>query len=137
MALVHVEWNPGPRVYRTFAISLLVTGAIVSGLGGWTFDHVTVSSAVAGGLAILGLLVLTGPEVLRRPIYLLITGPAWVMGNVVTRVILTLFFYGIVTPMGLVARLAGRDVLGTRKPASSYYHPVDADQQRGDYERPF
>lgn len=49
-----------------------------------------------------------------RPIYVLWMKFAYVLAWVNTRLLLSFFFYGIITPVGLVMRLLGRDPL-TRK----------------------
>lgn len=41
---------------------------------------------------------------------------SWHVGQVMGRVVLAAFFFVIVTPMGLLLRLAGKDLLELRKP---------------------
>jgi hypothetical protein len=65
---------------------------------------------------------------------------AFVLGFIMARVILTLFFFLVVTPIGLVARLAGKDFLRLKldKSALSYWIPREPKtQSAGDYERQF
>lgn len=54
---------------------------------------------------------------------------AHVIGAVVTRVLLTLTFFLLVTPMGLVMRLVGHDPLEIRSlpERDSHWHPVPSD----------
>ena len=51
-------------------------------------------------------------------------------GRVVSRILLTVLFLLVVTPLGLLLRLFGKDLLHLkRKPASeSYWHPVNRPQ---------
>lgn len=61
--------------------------------------------------------------VLLRPIYIAWMAFAFTMGFFMTRVILTVFYYVVLTPVGLFFRLIGRDVL-ERKPdrqATTYW----------------
>jgi hypothetical protein len=80
----------------------------------------------AGGA---GFFLLTGTflKPILRPIYVLWMKFAYVLAWVNTRVLLGIFFYGVITPVGLVRRLLGRDPL-TRKidqSQSSYWTKHD------------
>jgi hypothetical protein len=48
-------------------------------------------------------------------------GIAFVMGNIMSRVILVIVFYGMFTPMGLLSRLVGRDKLRLKKRGCNTY----------------
>ncbi len=65
---------------------------------------------IGGVLVVLGTLL---PLVLK-PIYFAWMSLALVLGAVMTRVILTLFFFVVLTPVGLFFRLIGRDPLHRR-----------------------
>jgi hypothetical protein len=73
-------------------------------------------------------------------VYILWMTLAFALGFIMTRVILTLFFFLVVTPIGLVARLFGKDFLRLKldKSALSYWihHEPKAKTPR-DYERQF
>ena len=65
---------------------------------------------------------------------------AFVLGFIMAHVILTLFFFLVVTPIGLLARLFGKDFLQRRldKSASSYWIPREPKTTTAaDYERQF
>jgi hypothetical protein len=61
------------------------------------------------------------------------------MGWVVTRIILTVLFYLIVTPVGLLGRLFGKSFLDVKldNSAESYWVPPQIESKREDYERQF
>jgi hypothetical protein len=60
---------------------------------------------------------------------------SWHVGQVMGRVLLTVFFLVIVTPMGLMLRLFGKDLLGRRRPnATTYWHTA---KPPGPFERQF
>ena len=66
-------------------------------------------------LAIVVLLVtMTVPRVFR-PLAGLWFGLSHVLGNVVSKVVLTVIFFVLVTPIGLIRRWAGRDSLRLRQ----------------------
>jgi hypothetical protein len=65
---------------------------------------------------------------------------AFVLGFVMAHVILTLFFFSVVTPIGLLARLAGKDFLSLKldRHAGSYWIPREQKEKPpSDYERQF
>jgi hypothetical protein len=65
---------------------------------------------------------------------------AFVLGFVMAHVILTLLFLLVITPMGLLARLAGQDFLSLKldRAAKSYWLPrTPKSKKAADYERQF
>jgi len=61
------------------------------------------------------------------------------LGYVNSRVLLSLMYYLVVTPIGIVLRLAGHDALHRRAPQrESYWIPRETPRQpKGRFERPF
>jgi hypothetical protein len=89
-----------------------------------------------GVLMVLGAIL---PRALRW-IYIAWMSIAFVLGFVMAHVILTLFFYLVITPIGLVARLFGQDFLSIKldRAAKSYWIPRDKKVKAAqDYERQF
>lgn len=73
-------------------------------------------------------------------IYITWMSVAFVLGFVMAHVILTLFFFLVITPIGLIARLAGKDFLSLKldKAAKSYWIPREKKpKSAADYERQF
>jgi len=93
------------------------------------------SLALAGAFFLVGLIF---PRLLA-PIEAGWMAFARVMSVVMTYVILTLSYYLVITPMGLLMRLLGKDLLELkRKPAqSSYWVPVDPDGPCGRPDKPY
>ena len=127
-----------PRTLRRFG---LVIGAVLVALGlvGWK-HHTPVSPCL---LLIGTSLVATGVVVPRRLKHLY---RAWmalglVLGLIVSSVLLTALFYLVVTPLGWLARMAGKDFLQQRRQpeASSYWQMRDPARPKSpaDYERQF
>lgn len=71
------------------------------------------------GLGVLGLIL---PQLLR-PFYYFWMALAVLMGFVMTRVILTLLYFGLFTPIAILVRLLGKDLLEERwnKNAETYW----------------
>ena len=86
---------------------------------------------VLGGLClfiILAMLFLFGliQPLLLKPVYKLWMVVARITGWFMTRIILGILFYLVVTPISLIARLAGKDFLDEKldKNATSYWIPT-------------
>jgi hypothetical protein len=96
-------------------------------------------AAGLGGLA--GLLLLVG---LSSPTWAGYFHAVWMraaraLGFVNSRILLSLMYYGVLTPYGLVSRLGGRDPLNRRGPGRpSYWVPRKSPRQmREQFERLF
>lgn len=74
---------------------------------------------IGGGFALLGLAV----PILLKPIYKVWMSFAVVMGFIMTRVILTVLYFGMFTPIALLTKLLGKDLLEERwdKNAATYW----------------
>ena len=92
--------------------------------------------AAGGPLVLLGLIL---PRALRW-IYVGWMSVAFVLGFVMAHVILTLFFVLVITPIGLLARLVGKDFLKLKldRDAKTYWTPREVKPKSpADYERQF
>lgn len=76
--------------------------------------------AVAGGL--LAFFGMVAPKLLK-PVYRVWMGIAFVLGWIVSRIILAIFFFLLVTPVAIAARVMGKKFLNTdfRTGQSSYW----------------
>jgi Saxitoxin biosynthesis operon protein SxtJ len=73
-------------------------------------------------------------------IYIAWMSVAFVLGFVMAHVILTILFYLVIAPIGLLARLAGKDFLSLKlgREAKSYWIPRESKpKSTADYERQF
>ena len=104
------------------AIALGVIGSFVYVKFG-NFDVVGWLWGIGLLFLILGFIL---PSVLR-PVYRIWMLLAYLIGGIVSRVILTVLFYVVLTPTGLVLRLFGKDVLDQRfeKDRESYWIKKD------------
>ncbi|MDZ7361455.1 MAG: SxtJ family membrane protein [candidate division KSB1 bacterium] len=105
---------------RKFGLTIGILLLVIAGFLFWKqrpsfayFAH------VGGGLALLGLIA----PILLKPIYKIWMSFAVVMGFIMTRVILTIVYFGLFTPMALAAKLFGKDLLKQRwdKSATTYW----------------
>lgn len=118
--------DTGVGKLRAFGLSV---GAILIGIAllvlwrrDWTPDGLPIWLGAPGiGLVLFGLIL---PSVLK-PIYRVWMGVAFVLGFVMTHVILTIVFYVMITPIGLVMRVFGRDPLNRSIETSSASYWTD------------
>lgn len=110
----------GPREWRKFGLLFLGVFALVAGYLFWKGSPWW---WVGGALAVVsGATGLAAPSLLRLP-HLWWMKFAGLLGWMNTRILLTLFFVLVLTPVGLVMRLFGRDPLTRRfaKESTSYW----------------
>jgi hypothetical protein len=119
---------------------LLVGGVlVVVGLTLLARSKPHVAAFLAPGVALVALGLLF-PKALK-PVYLVWMSLALVLGLVVSHVVLTLFFYLVITPIGLVARCAGKDFLRRKLEPRAPTYWIRRERTSGkspaDYERQF
>ena len=123
MGLMEINWSPNRRQLRGFGVICVVAFAA---LGAWVFFNgsiftITVSGRTGAHLgyvlwglaAMCGCLSMSAPATLR-PLYVGLTAVSLPIGYVVSHVVMAILFFGILTPIGLVFRLMGRDPLCRR-----------------------
>lgn len=138
--MIKLQLRPEPHVLRQFAWLALVGLPAIAWLvlrmcGAFTWTHPAMLAA--GGLAVLQLgLFMASIDVLTRAVFVAIMLVAAPIGFVISHVFLAVIYYLVITPIGLVFRLIGRDAIGRRldpgaasywrdrgqpRPASSYF----------------
>ena len=78
--------------------------------------------------------------IMLKPVYLVWMVFAVILGWIMTRIILSLLFYVIITPIGLTLRLFGKDILGlkAKENQSSYWNKRDSKIERNqDYKKQY
>ncbi len=137
MSLVNINWQPDKKELRKFGITVLIGFAIIGLVFFFTGKTPTPAYWLWGIGALFGLAGVTG-TVVALPFYYAWMAVAFVMGNIMSRVIMFIIFFGVVTPLGIIMRLTGRDRLLLKKSADakSYWldvSPIDKDS----YQRQF
>ena len=116
LQLSDLNLRPNHRILRQFAAAWLV---FFGGSGAWKIFQRGPSTANIAMLAagiVIGCLGLVAPQAIRL-LYAGATLLAFPVGWVVSRVLLAVLYYGMMTPIGLAMRLAKRDRLRLRLPA--------------------
>jgi hypothetical protein len=143
MPFVQLNWKPNKKELRQFG-AIFMGGFLLIGLVKyfWPFGWGIARDEWWGSLLVLvGLVVggigLTGSR-LALPLYWAWLGVAYVLGNVMSRVIMALIYFGIFTPMRFLGSLIGRDRLQLKKPKTdSYWHDIKLPERIEDYEKQF
>ena len=128
--MITINWHPAPAELRrwgvTVAAALAVSGSLFQfvdwgmfraghGLAPWLWGFGLVALVTAG----------TGTR-LGMPAYWLWMTFVFLVGTTIGTLTLAVVFFLVVTPLGLAARLAGRDRLGLRRPSpgATLWHPM-------------
>jgi hypothetical protein len=134
MSLVEINWNPEKHQLRMFGL----TAVIVLGVVGFVLRFVFGVSGIAAlfvagaGLCIFVVSLVSVRAV--RIIYLGLTFAALPIGFVISILLMAVFYFFILTPVGLVFKMLGRDALARkfRMDTPSYWtsHTQNSDPER-------
>lgn len=130
-----IQFSPSDRMLRQFAgIFLLVFGAL--SLVEAAIRHRPQLSLLYGTLALtVGIAGLLKPRLVRA-IYVGWSVVAFPIGWLVSTTMLALLFYGLFTPIGLIFRAFGRDILSRRRRnVDTYWRPKPAARDLQEYFR--
>lgn len=143
MPFVQLNWKPNRRELRQFG-AIFMGGFVLIGLAKylWPFERFISKNETLGlwliGIGIVvGAIGLTGSR-FALPLYWAWLGIAYVLGNIMSRVIMGAIFYLLFTPMSILGSLLGRDKLQLKKPKTdSYWLAVEFPTAVEDYEKQF
>ena len=124
MGLIDINWRPDAKECRRFGwFSLVLPGAIA---GAMVYLYALPAPwAIAIGAAGAVVFVLSRIRAeLARPVYVGMIVLTYPIGWVFSHLILAVFYYGLLTPIGLTFRLFRRDALQQKwdPSAPSYWH---------------
>jgi hypothetical protein len=136
MAFVSISWRPDKKALRSFGLVVIIGLGLIGLFFQLWLEKPDVAYILYVAGAVLGLPGLTG-TVIGLPGYWLWMGVAFVMGNIVGRVLLSVVYYGLITPMGTVRR-ALNDKLRLKRPqVESYWTDIEDKEEDTRYERLF
>jgi hypothetical protein len=119
-----LPWKPSSGSLRGFALLWLLWFTTLAGVS-WSIDqNLPVAAALAALALAIGVPGVVTPRVIR-PVFVAAMVLSFPMGWLTSRLLLGLTFYCLLTPLGLVFRLIGRDPLHLRKDprVRSYWMP--------------
>ncbi|MCH7591561.1 MAG: hypothetical protein IH989_02115 [Planctomycetes bacterium] len=139
MAIAEINWNPTTRDLRQFGMiwlpAFLVLVGVIAFYYGESMSAAVAPAALALTAAVTGYL----RPCAIRPVFVGLMGLTFPIGWVVSHAIFLFVFYFVVTPIGLLMRLAGRDALERKldRTASTYWQPYQQETSRARYVRQF
>src|SRR5687767_14031122 len=108
MSLITINKNPPKKDLPTFGLLLPLFTLILSALFYWRTGAPKIPQYILSiGLTLSALYWLIPP--LRKYVYLAFTYAAFPIGFVISHLILAFTYYLVITPIGLLMRLLGRD----------------------------
>ena len=114
MALIDVNWNPEPKELKRFSwISPVASLALAFGLHVLRGLDLRWCALIAGAGVIVGLSPFVSLTI-TKAFYRLLVGATLPIGLVMSFLLLSLFYFLLITPIGLFFRLIGRDPLKRR-----------------------
>ncbi len=125
-----------PQALRRFGLMAGVAVLLLGGVfwwrhrgAGWPLISIGAALILSAGLAPLALKWIHGPWMIA----------ALALGWIVTRVLLTVLFFLVITPIGLIQRLFGKRLIeiAFRSDAATYWHSRTARPVSEDYEKQF
>lgn len=138
MALAEINWKPSPRELRIFSVALgclLALIAFVSFRASASVPLAVTLSAIGTLIVLVGLIA----PAMIKPLYLgwmiLLYPIRWIVSCLLIAVV----YYLLITPIGLILRLLGHDLVGRRfdSRATSYWKTERRVRQEQDYFRQF
>lgn len=137
--MVEINWQPDEKTLRQFGWIALVGFAGIALLAwnewlvfsaGLGDARATVAGAFAGLGVLSALFSLVAPKA-NKPIFLGLTLLSYPIGFVLSYVIMGILFYGLITPVGLVFRLIGKDPMNRRFEPNAVSYWTDPRPRRG------
>jgi len=127
----------GKKELREYALTVGIIYLIILTVA-VLFKHINVNpNLFIAGIAFI-VLGLSFP-VLYKPLHKIWMAFGIIMGFFVSRLILTILFYFVLTPTGLLMRLLGKDVLHQKidKKSTSYWHDTEPVKTKVSYENQY
>jgi hypothetical protein len=116
--MIALDWNPSARTLRQFAAVALVVLAGMAVIG-YLRGGGAPALALPLGLGIAaGVLGWIRPQALRL-VFVLLSLAVYPIGFVISHFILLILFYGVITPLGVLGRIARSDPLNLRRERTS------------------
>ncbi len=137
MAFAKINLKPSPRDLRIFACSILIGLGILGSFFYFFHDKTGIAFFIWGYGCLSFIFCITGMSV-GLPFYWAWMGIMFALTQLLVYLSLSIIFFFIVTPLGLFARLLGRDRLRLkRKEAHTYWENDVPGQSNENYERQF
>lgn len=127
-----INWNPSTKDMRWFGVVILIGFGLI-GFAVKRHGHPETATTIWAISSAIGFLAIVMPPI-ARPFYLIWMFIALVMGSVMSRIVMGVIFYFVLSPVAIVFKLMKRDAINRRKPEvprETYWseHPVIDDKK--------
>jgi len=125
MSLVEINWNPNHKELCKFGMISLIASVLIAlllyMLKGLGFQWLAIICGIGLIIFISSIICFKATRIIYLG-FILVTLP---IGLVISFTLLAIFYFLLLTPLGLIFRLIGRDVLGRRfdSKSESYWIP--------------
>jgi hypothetical protein len=136
--VIDLNLNPSKKELRTFGLCALAFLCLVGWIVARRSGSIPTGATIGGVGLILAVLGFTVPQALR-PVWVVLMVVNYPIGWVVTHAVMGLIFYLVVTPVGVIMRLTGRDPMerGFDSSAKTYWKPRHFDPSSSRYFRQY
>jgi hypothetical protein len=136
MSLIEINWNPDKKELRKFGLIALVVLGVAGIVLRFLFGVTSVAALLVALAGLCIFIISLASARAARLVYLGLTFAGLPIGFVVSIVLMAVFYFLILTPVGLVFKIIGRDVLERKfePDSSTYWSPR---RQNSDRERYF
>ncbi len=132
--MIKIDWDPPPKTLRFFGAGLVIIGIVFGLLSYRRGGHYGVWAFAA--LALLGILITAWPKA-GKPVYKAWMSVAFVIGTVISTVILAALYFCVFTPLALAFKIVGRDALKIKWDKASQWRPIKGPEGKDYFERLF
>jgi hypothetical protein len=125
MSLVEINWNPEKGQLRMFGLTAVLVLGVAAVILQFVFGITGIAALFVGGTGLCIFVISLIWAKAARIIYLGLTFAAMPVGLVISFLLMATFYFLILTPVGLVFKLFGRDPLERRFKADTptYWTP--------------
>ena len=114
MSLVEINWNPEKGQLRMFGLTAVLVLGVAAVILQFVFGITVIAALFVGGTGLCIFVISLIWAKAARIIYLGLTFAAMPIGLVISFLLMATFYFLVLTPVGLVFRLFGRDVLARK-----------------------
>lgn len=138
MAIIEIK-DPTPKDLRWFGPLFLLFFGLVGGMLWWRSDLFNVATYIWGAAAVVVAVYYAVPS-LQRKIYLGWIYAVYPIGYVLSHIIMGIVYYLVVSPIGIIMRMTGRDPMNRtldREAKTYWVEHRTADRDPASYFRQF
>jgi len=138
MNLIDFPRNPTAKVLRQFAAAWLAIFAAIGAQQFFSKHHTELGAVIFTAAVVVGVIGLLKPSAIHW-LFIGASVVAFPIGWVVSQLAMAVIFYLLITPLALVFRLCGRDVLRRKSPLNrtSFWLPKKTPEDVRSYFRQY